>query len=260
MAKNKPSQYFLTTLEKGLNILSLFTAEQPNLSRVEISRLTGINMTSTYRFIDTLTTLGYLRKDSRTKLLELGPAAFALGNTFIHNFSILKIVKPYFDRVHEQYNISVDSVLLYGDTMLLLYRRYIRQMSRFSFSHLSGGEVFHCTSLGKSILAHMPIRELEAFLDRISLERITRKTIVNRKKLIGELEETRKRGFAISNEEYSPGLIAIGAPLMDKRTNRVIGSVSFDFTTDKHSTSSIQKKYAKLLLSLVEDVSNQISL
>ena len=43
MAKDKPSQYFLTTLEKGLKILSLFTVEQPNLSRVEISRLTGID-------------------------------------------------------------------------------------------------------------------------------------------------------------------------------------------------------------------------
>jgi DNA-binding IclR family transcriptional regulator len=259
MAKDKPSQYFLTTLEKGLNILSLFTAEQPNLSRVEISRLTGINMTSTYRFIDTLTTLGYLRKDPRTKLLELGPAAFALGNTFIHNFSILKIVKPYFDQIHEQHNISLDSVMLYGDTMLLLYRRYTRQTSRFSLSHLSGGEVFHCTSLGKSILAHMPIKELDAFLDRISLEKLTRKTIVNRKKLIIELEQTRKRGYAVSNEEYSPGLIAIGAPIINQRTNRAIGSVSFDFTTDKHTVDSIQKKYAGVLLKLTENISNQVS-
>ena len=109
MAKDKPSQYFLTTLEKGLIILSLFTVEQPNLSRVEISRLTGINMTSTYRFIDTLTTLGYLRKDPRTKLLELGPAAFSLGHNFIQNFSLLNIVRPLLDQIYEKHHISVDS-------------------------------------------------------------------------------------------------------------------------------------------------------
>lgn len=259
MAKDKPSQYFLTTLEKGLNILSLFTVEQPNLSRVEISRLTGINMTSTYRFIDTLTTLGYLRKDPRTKLLELGPAAFSLGHNFIQNFSLLNIVRPLLDQVYEKHNISVDSTVFSGDTLLLLYRRYAKEAVPFNLPHISGN-VLHCTSMGKAILAHLPVKEFHAFLDRLALDRITPNTITEKGKFIRELEKTRKRGYAVNNEEYVAGLLAIAAPLMNQRTNRPIGAVSFDFPTEKHSTDSIQKKYAELLLNLAEDVSNRISL
>ena len=259
MVKNKPSQYFLTTLEKGLNILSLFTVEQASLSRAEISRLTGINMTSTYRFIDTLTTLGYLRKDPRTKLLELGPAAFSLGHNFIQNFSLLNIVRPLLDQVYEKHDISVDSTVFSGDTLLLLYRRYSKETVSFHLPHISGN-VLHCTSMGKAILAHLPIKEIHAFLNRLELDRITPNTITKKDKFSRELEKIRKRGYAVNNEEYVAGLLAIGAPLMNRRTNRPIGAVSFDFTTEKHSSDSIKKKYSDLLLNLAKDISNQISL
>ena len=259
MAKNKPSQYFLTTLEKGLNILSLFTVERASLSRVEISRLTGINMTSTYRFIDTLITLGYLRKDLRTKLLELGPAAFSLGHNFIQNFSLLNIVRPLLDQVYEKHNISVDSTVFSGDTMLLLYRRYAEEAASFNPPKISG-DVLHCTSMGKAILAHLPVKECHAFLDRLALERLTPNTITERGKFTRELEKIRKRGYALNNEEYVAGLVAIGAPVMNQRTNRPIGAVSFDFPAEKYSTESIQKKYAELLIKLAEDVSKRISL
>ncbi|MCP4629635.1 MAG: helix-turn-helix domain-containing protein [bacterium] len=42
------NQYFSTSLEKGLKILSLFSIENFSLTQSEISRTSGINMTSTY--------------------------------------------------------------------------------------------------------------------------------------------------------------------------------------------------------------------
>ena len=259
MTTNKPSQYFLTTLEKGLKILSLFTVERPTLNRVEVSRLTGINMTSTYRFIDTLTTLKYLKKDPRTKLLELGPAAFSLGHNFIQNFSLLNIVRPHLDRVYEEYNISVDSVVFSGDTMLLLYRRYTNETVSYNPPRITG-DVFHCTSMGKAILAHLPITEFNAFRDRLPLNRLTPHTITDRDRLIAELEKIRKKGYAVNREEYAEGMIAIGAPIMNRRTNRPIGAISFDFTIETHSLDSIRKKYAELILKLSAEISKQISL
>jgi len=259
MAKDKPSQYFLTTLEKGLKILTLFTVERPTLSRIEISRLTGINMTSTYRFIDTLTTLGYLKKDGRTKLLELGPAAFSLGHNFIQNFSLLNVVRPHLDKVYEQYNISVDSVVFSGDTMLLLYRRYTNDTVSFNPPHISG-DVFHCTAMGKVILAHLPLTEFNSFRDHLPLNRLTPQTITEREKLIADLEKIRMQGYAVNREEYAEGLVAIAAPLMNRRTNRPIGAISFDFTTRTHSADSIQQEYAGLILRLSAEISQQISL
>ena len=78
----KNEQYYSKTLEKGLIILDLFDRDHQYRSLSEISRLTGINKTSTYRFVNTLVQLGYLRKSTTNKSLRLGPRAFVLGHHF----------------------------------------------------------------------------------------------------------------------------------------------------------------------------------
>jgi IclR family pca regulon transcriptional regulator len=66
--KNDP--YFSKTLEKGLVILNLFDRDHSNRGLSEISKLTGINKTSVYRFVNTLLQLGYLRRIKATNYLS----------------------------------------------------------------------------------------------------------------------------------------------------------------------------------------------
>ena len=80
---SKGKYYFSKSLEKGLSILSLFDREHPVLTQSEIARRLDMNMTSTYRYINTLAELGYLEKDTKTK--EIRPwqsKSSYLGVTF----------------------------------------------------------------------------------------------------------------------------------------------------------------------------------
>jgi len=45
------------------------------------------------------------------------------------------------------------------------------------------------------------------------LERLTSKTITRRTELEADLSEVRRRGYAITDEELEPGLIAVAAPV-----------------------------------------------
>jgi len=67
---------FSKIIDKGLNILDLFRPEATSLSLKEIAEATGINRTSSFRFVDTLVQLGYPRKDPRLKLIKPGPSPF----------------------------------------------------------------------------------------------------------------------------------------------------------------------------------------
>ena len=60
---SKGKYYFSKSLEKGLNVLALFNKERPVLTQSEIAKTLGLNMTSTYRYINTLVELGLLEKD-----------------------------------------------------------------------------------------------------------------------------------------------------------------------------------------------------
>jgi IclR family pca regulon transcriptional regulator len=60
------------------------------------------------------------------------------------------------------------------------------------------------------------------------------------KSLLIEFDASRIRGYSLNNEEFIPGLIAIGAPLKNFQLDKVVGAVSFDFSTNNYSIDMIQ--------------------
>ena len=120
-----PDSYFSTTLEKGLIILSLFDRDHTSRRLSEISRITGINKTSVFRFVNTLIKLGFLRKSKINNLIHLGPRSFVLGQNFFHGFDILQSVKPIIEKTFLEHKISIDSAILHEHSLISLYRREV---------------------------------------------------------------------------------------------------------------------------------------
>ena len=69
---------------------------------------------------------------------------------------------------------------------------------------------FHCSALGKVFLAHRVVT-----LPPGRLEQRTDRTVTSRDKLAAELDEVRRRGYAVADQELEPGLVAIAAPVRD---------------------------------------------
>ena len=57
------------------------------------------------------------------------------------------------------------------------------------------------------------------------LERLTAKTITSRPRLLSELENVRKKGYAIITDELEEGLVAVAAPVREN-DGRVVGAIS----------------------------------
>lgn len=250
------NQYFSKSFEKGLRILNLFNQDRTSLSLKEISQLVSMNLTSAFRYVNTLIQLGYVRKDPRTKLLKLGFKAISLSNQLLKSFDMLQIIKPFLDSAYNAYNVTIDSALLDGDALVKLYQKVAKDTLTF---HLPLVEpAVHCTSLGKAALSHLPENEMLAFIERLDLVKKTNKSLANKDDLIADLKKTKKRGYSFNNEEYLRGLISIGAPLINMETNRAIGAISFDFSTIQYSLKTIESKYSKAIVKLAKQISEMI--
>jgi IclR family pca regulon transcriptional regulator len=245
--------YFSKVIDKGLRILSLFNPDCVSLSLKEISLKTGINSSSTFRFVDTLVQLGYLRKDSRTKEIKLGPKALTLAHNFIKSFDLLQILIPILDEAYDTYNVSIDSGLLEEDVLLSIYHRVVKDTLTFKLPMVV--KEVHSTALGKAILAHLPEDEISAIIDRMDLVQRTKNTLSDKNDLMADLKKTKSRGYALSNEEFLPGFISIAAPFFNLYENRPIGAISFDFSTIQHSLKAIEKDYARIVLDLGKKIS-----
>lgn len=251
-------QYFSKTIAKGIAILCLFDREHTSLSLSEISKSTGINKTSTFRFVNTLINLGYLRKNSNSKLLKLGTKALLLGHNFIQGFDLLQFTKPLIDKNFTEHNVTIDSALLDGLNLFALYRR--EAPNTIFFRQPLVNKDLYARAMGKAVLAKLDPSQLQSFFENISFKKHTSKTIIKREDLLSELEVTMNRGYSINNEEYTLGLICIGVPLMNFKSNRVVGAISFDFPTSEHSLSEIERKYTGILKKLANDISEVISI
>lgn len=253
-----PNGYFAKTLEKGLSILSLFDKDHSRRTLTEISRLAGINKTSTYRLVNTLVLLGLLSKNPRSKTLQLGPKALLLGHTIVQGYELLHMVKPLIDETHRLYNVSIDSTLVDGQTLLALYRR--EASSTLFFRQPLACENLHARATGKAVLSRMDQSDLERFLAKAPYQKFTPNTIDRADVLLQEIEEVRKQGYSINNQEYFQGLICIGAPLINYQTNKVTGAISFDLPANEYTVESVINTYAGQVTKLANDISEIVTM
>lgn len=248
------NQYFSTSLEKGLKILSLFSKESPGLNQSEISRTIGLNMTSTYRFVNTLVKLGYLEKDAKTKELRLGVGALAMSTTIIGAIDELRLIKGVVDEVHSKHNITIDVVFAMDGNLMRVYHRQATETLTYHLPTVAKNSL-HNTSVGKAYLSTLPQDTLRQVIDSMSLVSKTTKTIVDKDRLLNEIQKTRQRGYATCDEEYLPGLVTIGAPLLSQATGKGLGGVSFDFSIIQHSALEIENKYSAMIVDLGRSIS-----
>jgi IclR family transcriptional regulator, acetate operon repressor len=72
----------------------------------------------------------------------------------------------------------------------------------------------HCTSTGKIYMSRLPERAREKLVRALTLTKYTETTIANPKALMRVLEETRRRGWAKTNEEYVKGVVGCAVPIL----------------------------------------------
>lgn len=253
-------QYYSTSLERGMSILRLFTQDRSTWTLTQISKNLDLNKTSTFRFVNTLVQLGYLRKDPNTKLISLGAQVMTLGASFYRTDDIYEVGRPLIEEAFETYNVNTELALYNEDMIVVVYRREAKEsfVPRFPISRRK--EQFYCSSLGKAILSALPQSEMLDIVKDLPNERKTANTLSKKADLIADLKKSRQRGYALNNEEWVPGLIAIAAPLINLHTNEVKGAVCFDFSTIQHAIKEVEKKYARVIIKLASDISQLLSI
>jgi DNA-binding IclR family transcriptional regulator len=91
--------------------------------------------------------------------------------------------------------------------------------------------------VGKAILAFMPEERIADVIRRTKFERFTHRTIATPEALRAEIEKTKRRGYAVDDEELEEGLRCIAVPVLDAQRQPVaavsVSGPSFRVTAQK---------------------------
>ncbi|MET8861379.1 IclR family transcriptional regulator [Nonomuraea sp. NPDC004580] len=243
------------SLARGLAVIRAFSAAQPELTLSQVARATGLSRAAARRFLITLTDLGYVRTDGR--LFALTPRVLELGYAYLSSLSLPEVADPHLERLAAEVRESASVAVLDGEDVVYVARVATARIMRVT---INIGTRFpaYCTSMGRVLLAGLPAAELDAYLERAELRRLTSRTIVLPAALRAELDEVRGRGWAMVDQELEEGLRSIAAPIMD-RSGRTVAAVNVSTHASRTSLQAVRRDLLPPLLATAAKIESDLA-
>ncbi len=213
----------INSVLKAIDIINLFSPQEARLTLAEISRRLELPKSTAHNILSTLLSRGFVEKVDND-YYALGTAVIALTQAVRVNVELRDRAAPLLRTLADTARASVYLVALDRDQSIYIYaiESPRRLMARTAIGDLVA---FHCTAVGKAILACLPDKQVKSILKRAGLPAFTPATITSLDRLWKDLEETRARGYALDAQEHEQGTFCIGAPIFNER-GCVIGACS----------------------------------
>jgi DNA-binding IclR family transcriptional regulator len=254
MKKAKPN-YPIKVLDKALSVLELLLRQGSDMNITEMSEKLGFYPSTTHRLLDTLKYWGYVEQDFHTQKYQLGLKVLELGMTKLHKMDLVREATPYLEELVNQYNETVHLGALEKGEVMYLAKKESSQTIRM-ISYVGKRAPLHCTALGKVLLAYLPEEERRKILEGKQLPRLTERTITDKEELEKNLEQIKKQGFALDNEENEKDVCCMAVPIRNYQ-GAVIAALSISRPSFRVYKNK-QKDLEKALIEISERISKRM--
>ena len=220
-----------------MRVLELL-ADHKEMTVTEVARTLGLNRASSHRFLAHLADLGYVVKgDGNRYMLSL--KLLELGHKAANRFKIRPIARPFMQELFLEFRETVNLGHFNGLDILHLDKIDSVEILRMD-TPMGYRAPAYCTGLGKAVLAYFIPEELDTYLEHAQLERQGPNTILSPKLLKEDLADCRQRGYALDDEELSPGLRCVAAPVFN-HTGRAQYAISVSGPITRMTPRNIDK-------------------
>lgn len=221
----KQKQHYGTVLIKADKILTFLSNCETPQPLHTIAKETSLTNSTTLKILDTLTYIGYIRKDEEAKKFSLGPSIIKYANRSIHQLDIEQIAHPHLEKL--QVNTAETVHLGIEDRSSVVYISKIESKNPIClYSQVGKSIPMYCSAMGKAILADDTDEKLEQYLLENELKKLTEKTITTKENFREEIAAIRRQGYAHDNCEHENDIFCIGTSITFNGKNHGAISVS----------------------------------
>ena len=191
-------------------------AEEGEASASRLADLIEEPRSTVYRLLGSLQRLELVENGSRRGTYRLGLKLFRLGSTVVTRFDERAAALPVMERIHDDTGETVFLCVKRGFDAVCIERLDGRRVQSLAL-RLGGALPLHAGAAPRVLLAFEAPEFWTEYLAARPPERLTPNTPTTREVLFPLLEETRESGFAVSDEDITIGIAAVGAPIRDYR-------------------------------------------
>jgi len=200
-------------LNSGLDILETIASEQGGLGVTEIARRTALDKGNVHRLLRSLEARGYVEQDAHSKKFTASALVLSLARTVLQSIDLLPAARQ---AMQDLSDATGESVHMAKRTRLGgIYIAQVRQPGRLSIETEIGAQpIVHATATGKALYFLDNEETLGSVLE-FPLTAFTARTVTSVDALKAELATVRERGYALDDEELTPEVRCVAAPIFD---------------------------------------------
>lgn len=202
------------SLDRAIALLEIVAAAD-GLNLSEIARRAELPTSTVHRLLATLQRRGLVAHEAESGAWTVGVELFRIGAAYLRIRKLPEIGRPVVREVLQEVDETVNVSMLDGHELVCVAQAESHAPVR-AFFRIGRRLPIHASGAGKAVLTAASERLREELLAHNALERFTARTRTTRPALDADLAETAARGWAIDDEEHTPGMRCVSAPILDE--------------------------------------------
>lgn len=211
-ARRRP-EASVAVLGKAFALLDVLSARR-EATTADLAETLGEPRSSVYRLLNTLVELDVVEPGAHRGTYRLGLKLLQLGSAVVARLDIRLSALPVMERIHDDTEETVFLCLRRGRSAVCIERIDGRRAAVMELK-LGGSLPLHVGAGPRALLAFDRRSEWDAYFQvGPMVDTMTGKELT-REEVLPALEEARRIGASISDEDLTPGFAAIGTPIYD---------------------------------------------
>jgi DNA-binding IclR family transcriptional regulator len=220
-----------STADRAIDILLSFTDDRPSWAALEIAKAHRLSRSTTYRYLTSLRSYGLIEEDGKGNF-QIGSKVFALARVARRTASAVRVAQPI---LHDLRARTGEMVLLtkrVNQEMVTL--ECLESPHRVGITFLRGQMLpTPAGASAKVLMAFADPGEFAALAKQLKPARFTSHTVTDPRRVLRQLEQVRRQGYAINDEELDEGIRAVAAPISSAgATDHAVAVVGPSFRLD----------------------------
>ena len=208
----KKMVYSAPSVKKAFKILRAIADSSNGLGVSELAKQLKIGKSTVHGIALALEEIGVLVRDPLHKKYNIGYTLLELRRKAYARIELRDVARIAMERLMERIGETVFLGILNGDHVTILDA--VESHNEMKITSPPGTRLpLLAGAIGKIFLAQFEEKKAMEIVQKAGLRRYTPKSIVDPKRFFREVEETRKKGYAIDDEEYMMGVKAIAVPI-----------------------------------------------
>lgn len=200
-----------SSVENALRLLNMFTVEKSEYRINELAEQLSIAQSTVHRLLTTLSSEGFIAKDSLSNKYRLGISIRALESVVTKDMDLFHLSQDIIEENVLHTNLSTSLAIIFRETTFYLHAIEVENPLFNKLSYIGKQCSFLSTSAGHVLLFSMKDADILTFIQDPSTVNILR-------------NQLHTNGYIHSNHDHPFGLSTIAVPIKNKK-NEIIAAL-----------------------------------